>query len=1193
MRTEFTKPMRVLAVVLGIAAIAVLATLLIYRGNEPVNAQANSTVQPNIVESGPININEGGQHNINIQLTAQPASAVTVNLTGAATNYLSVSKQTLTFQPSSWNVSQSVMVTASDNRIDDGSYYHKSITATLTYDGSTYSDSVTFNIDDNDARGIRLHPPAHVAAAKEFRVAEDGGTEWVDYSLYSQPTADVTMTVSSSDTTVMTVSPASCTITASAWATTKCRFTMTGVEDTTSTATRTANLVPVATGGDYVNYTQTSANVTLYVYDASSDPKPVLSDDGPITLDEGASESVNVKLSRQPAVNTTVSITAASDITDDVTVTPSTLTFTPVNWNTNQSVTIAAVADRVDEPNPVGNVTYTVTYKSRTNSKAVSVTVTDDDTRYLGFTPVDTEVNGAIQVEEDGGTATYNLSFGSRPSAAVTVTPVVSDTSVARVTPASITLQPSDWHPVNRSITFTINGISDDSQVASRTAQITHTVTGGDYNGIIVGGLSANGILVRVVNVPDAQKKKLVVTGPTSTPTEGSEFTYTVGLSKKPVSDVTVTITGTSGTSLASVDSKHLHSSQNVFTPENWSTSQTVRAYAPDDFRLISGVQAMLNHSVSSNDFGYNGQSEESMFQVSENDTANSRTAVVYVNADGLNRDCSAASYLGEIGNQDLKYSLSFGTRPTGSEPRALVCYRKSDGTYTPVQWDGNLNTRETLAYATEGNWYRVVLQADQVGFYRVTARSVDGDAPALSATVNANHSVNLALSNGPGNWWFRISSHTCTTVSGNSINGIQGYQPGTYSVRAYADSGCNAQIASASFTVPNTTLAITVNTNRSVDFALSEGPSNWWFRISSHTCTAVSGSSINNIRGYQPATYNVWVYADSGCSDQIASASFTIPDPVLAATVSTDRAVELTMTYWPGNWWFRISSHTCTAVSGSSINNIRGYQPATYDVRAYSDSGCSSQIAATSFTVVPIATAAASLQAGYFNATCSDFQTKNYSNFVNAEQGWNGYWPTGAIRMTLDKPGLTSTDRDNLKISVCQQGSSGAWSETETWKYFNNDYGFYAEPNVKYVVFLWGNSSAPSGQYTSTYTHTPASGWANKGDAVYLYINAPTTVVEGQTANVAFSLQKPLKFHTYAGYLALPESGDTATGSDLIPVASRVDFFPGETTKTFTVSTLDDSIKESDETFTVKHTSWPHLLLHSWSKKITIVDND
>ena len=244
--------------------------------------------------------------------------------------------------------------------------------------------------------------------------------------------------------------------------------------------------------------------------------------------------------------------------------------------------------------------------------------------------------------------------------------------------------------------------------------------------------------------------------------------------------------------------------------------------------------------------------------------------------------------------------------------------------------------------------------------------RALAQQTATLTATVNADRSVDLTLSNGPGNWWFRINSGTCTAVSGTSVNGIQGYQSGTYTVRAYSDSNCGAQITWADFMILTAALTATVNADRSVDLTLSGHTGNWWFRIGWGSCAAVTGTTVSGISGYQTGTYSVAAYSGGGCTGLIGAANFIIPDPPaptasLATTVNPGPSVDLTLTNGPNNWWFRINWWgSCTAVSGTSVNNIQGYKAGTHPVTAYSDSACNTEIASSSFIIPALALAVA-----------------------------------------------------------------------------------------------------------------------------------------------------------------------------------------------------------------------------------------
>ena len=51
---------------------------------------------------------------------------------------------------------------------------------------------------------------------------------------------------------------------------------------------------------------------------------------------------------------------------------------------------------------------------------------------------------------------------------------------------------------------------------------------------------------------------------------------------------------------------------------------------------------------------------------------------------------------------------------------------------------------------------------------------------PGLAATVDpADWSVDLTLSNGPQNRWFRIGSGTCTAAASTTVSNIRGYAAG------------------------------------------------------------------------------------------------------------------------------------------------------------------------------------------------------------------------------------------------------------------------------------------------------------------------------------------------------------------------------------------------------------------------------
>ena len=92
-----------------------------------------------------------------------------------------------------------------------------------------------------------------------------------------------------------------------------------------------------------------------------------------VSVTEGADNTFTVKLAFQPAANVTVSVARASGDTDLTVSGGASLTFTSANWNTAQTVTLAAAED-VDLAN--GSAVFDVT---STGLTTVSVTGTEAD----------------------------------------------------------------------------------------------------------------------------------------------------------------------------------------------------------------------------------------------------------------------------------------------------------------------------------------------------------------------------------------------------------------------------------------------------------------------------------------------------------------------------------------------------------------------------------------------------------------------------------------------------------------------------------------------------------------------------------------------------------------------------------------------------------------------------------------------
>lgn len=193
-----------------------------------------------------------------------------------------------------------------------------------------------------------------------------------------------------------------------------------------------------------------------------------------VTIAEGGMATYKARLRAEPSANVTLTPDGLSGT--DVTIQPTTLTFTVSNWRDEQTFTLTAAEDddSVDDPVTITHTTSGGGYGSVTVA-SVSVTVTDNDVP--GVEISETEVTLT-----EGGSATYEVRLKTQPSASVTITPATPPGEPVTVTPASRTFTTSNWGSFQ---TFTVNGTQDTDKL-DESGTITHSISGGDYATVAV-----------------------------------------------------------------------------------------------------------------------------------------------------------------------------------------------------------------------------------------------------------------------------------------------------------------------------------------------------------------------------------------------------------------------------------------------------------------------------------------------------------------------------------------------------------------------------------------------------------------------------------------------------------------------------------------------------------------------------------
>ncbi len=540
---------------------------------------------------------EGQSANITAVLNQRPTSDVRFALAvTAGAGQVQLNRTEVVFTPSNFNVPQTVTVTGINDNIVDGdqpfTIAFRNATSSDTLYNGRFGTTVTGTVVDTNAARVNIQPPGGLTTD------ESGGQTTFSVSLASMPQAGTTVTiiVSSSDTTEGTVSPARLTFTPANWNVSQ-TVTITGVDDLLRDGNVDYQINLDISGSSDSNFAALQLqSVTVTNNDAGETSGITFSQLGGLTTTEsGGTATFTVQLTAQPTANVNLGL-SSSDTTEGK-VSPASLTFTPTNFNTPQTVTITGQPDLIDDGDMVYQivtaalVTNDPTYKF--NPSDVLVTNLDDDTRGITVTPTT-----GLVTTESGGTATFTVQLTSQPTDTVTIgisTPFAKEISLS---PASLTFNATNW---NVPQTVTVTGLNDIVIDGPRTfVVVTAPATSNDavYNGLDaadVVGTNNDNDRATVFLSPDP----LIVR-------EGQSGNVSVTLSAQPTADVIVPLF------VNPTGEVVLNQSQLTFTPQNFNVPQKVRVTSladgiPDGDQNVVLQAGRTGNATISGDANFNG----------------------------------------------------------------------------------------------------------------------------------------------------------------------------------------------------------------------------------------------------------------------------------------------------------------------------------------------------------------------------------------------------------------------------------------------------------------------------------------------------------------------------------------------------------------------------------------------------------
>ncbi|MFC1643293.1 hypothetical protein ACFL5O_11525, partial [Myxococcota bacterium] len=667
-----------------------------------------------------------------VVLATTPTADVTLTLESSDDTEGTASPATLTFTPVNWNAPQTVAVTGVDDDVKDGNQAYSIQFTGVTSDDPAYSGlsiaPVAVTNVDNETAAITVE-------AITGQTTEAGGQATFSVTLTSEPKGDVTIGLSSSDTSEGTVSPSSLVFTAANWNSPHVA-TVTGTNDSSDDGPQDYQIVlapAVSTDQDYhglVGSPVTVRNIDDETAGFTVTPLQLIT----CEVNEPAIATFTVRLNSLPSADVTIDVLSGD--TTEGTLAPASLRFTTANWAAPQTVTVTRVDDEIAD----GNQVYAVAWKAATSADdhyqglvppTVSVTNTDNETAGFVVSTVDNSTT------EAGAQGEVTLRLTSQPSDNVVVGYTSSDTTegVAEGS-GTLTFTPINWAAPQ---SVTVTGQNDPNADGNQSYSLVFaaaTSSDAQYQGLVPTAAS-------LTNEDDETAGFTVVPTTGATSETGTQFTFTVALNTPPLADVTVAF-GTNDPSEGIADRSSL-----TLTAANWNAPQPVIVTGQDD-DLSDGNQsyAIVFSTTTSTDPTYAAIAPNNVV-LTNTDQGDTPGITVSNISNNTSEDLTTATFTVVLDSEPFADAIVNVDSADPSEGRL----DKRKLTFTPANWDApqTVTVRGQNDDQADGNQkYAIVFGATESGDpdydgvtpAQLTLSNTDNDTPGfVVSAVNANTS--------------------------------------------------------------------------------------------------------------------------------------------------------------------------------------------------------------------------------------------------------------------------------------------------------------------------------------------------------------------------------------------------------------------------------------------------------------------
>jgi hypothetical protein len=568
-----------------------------------VNIDANASPFDITPLSGLVTTKAGGTATFQFRLTSAPTTNLQIPLSSSITTQGTVSPSFLVFTTSNWNTYKTVTITGVNNNITEGDKPYSINFGAVVGGGSLAGQtppSVSVTNQDTNSAGIQL------SSTTTSRNEGDTATS-VTARLNTIPSSNVIINLSSSNTaTGGTVSPATLTFTPANWNT-----------------PQNINITPVArdniqTSNVNYNIAMTTSSIDLN-YNGLT-PGPIVAtkfniDNRGYTISKtsnfditasGSTASFTIKLNTVPQGGNVVIPT--SSLSAKASVSPSSLTFTNVNWNTVQTVTITGIDDGSSGTSTgqiqIGNSSFLPSAGSddySTNSVSIGDynggSSGNMDFKYKGFGAGTTKLiavttsGTALQATEGGGSFFYFLHLSQSPTSTLTAPLSVSNTTRSNLTAASRSLDNTNYNQFIASNRVTVNATTDNLITGNTTTIIQHGILSSSDVFFNNYDPSGENFSISIIDIDTFGFQRNQTAGTTNIVTEyagtNNTATYRIRLTARPNPGETCSFNISSSDSTAAVVSP----TTMTFTNADWNTYQ--------NFTVTGVSDSVLNYNRS------------------------------------------------------------------------------------------------------------------------------------------------------------------------------------------------------------------------------------------------------------------------------------------------------------------------------------------------------------------------------------------------------------------------------------------------------------------------------------------------------------------------------------------------------------------------------------------------------------------